>query len=304
VINWSRCVVEGKADKSRARADFTRNYERLLAHYGLVPQRTQAGHGNENGDAEQRHRRLKEAIDQALILRRSRDFESRGEYEQFLRNLFAQLNSGRRERFAEELKLLAPLPERRLDALREVTARVGPSSTVYLLNNVYSLPSRLIGEQVRARIGAETIDVYFGTTLVAQLDRLRGRRQHKIDYRHIIDWLVRKPGAFVGYRYRADLFPSSRFRMAYDALVAKAPASADREYLKIVYLAAKRSQAGVEAAIDRLVHHCVILELNVRSVRAEEAEARINSERAEEQTQPEAGGPSEDQAPLAADGQE
>jgi hypothetical protein len=32
---------------------------------------------------------------------------------------------------------------------------------------------------------------------------LRGRGKHRVDYRHIIDWLVRKPGAFENYRFGA-----------------------------------------------------------------------------------------------------
>jgi hypothetical protein len=74
---------------------------------------------------------------------------------------------------------------------------------------------------------------------VERLPRLRGQYLHRIDYRHVIDWLVRKPGAFAQYRYQSDLFPTSRFRIAYDALQAQAPASADRESLKLLLLAAK-----------------------------------------------------------------
>ena len=42
-------------------------------------------------------------------------------------------------------------------------------------------------------------------------------------YRYTIDWLARKPGAFANYRYRDHLFPSSRFRMAYDPLKERIP---------------------------------------------------------------------------------
>jgi hypothetical protein len=253
VMNWSRDVITSRNDRGLASADFTVNYERLLHHYGLRPQRTQAGHGNENGDAEQRHHRLKVALDQALLLRGSREFGDREEYEQFLRALIAQLNSGRMARFAEEQRCLAPLPSTRLDSLRTLTVRVGPSSTVYVLCNVYSVSSRLIGEHVDARIGAEAIDIYYGKTHVETLPRLRGRGHHRIQYQHIINWLVRKPGAFANYRYRTDLFPSSRFRMAYDALSERSPERADRGYLAVLLAAADRGEAAVEAAIEALL---------------------------------------------------
>jgi len=57
--------------------------------------------------------RLKKAVDQALMLRGSRDFLSRQEYEQFLEQMFEQLNVGRQERWREELKALGRLPARR-----------------------------------------------------------------------------------------------------------------------------------------------------------------------------------------------
>jgi hypothetical protein len=253
VVNWSRSVIEQRPTKERARADFTANYEKLLAYYGLRPERTQAGHGNENGDAEQRHHRLKRAVEQALLLRGSRDFDDRAGYEAFLRQLLQQLNSGRTARLREEIPRLAPLPARPLDALRRLDVRVGPSSTIFVLCNVYSVPSRLIGEWVQARITAETIDLFYGAHRVEQLPRLRGRGQHRIEYRHIIDWLIKKPGAFANYKYRADLFPCSRFRMAYDALLEQAPARATREYLAILHLAAKQSETGVQEAIDGLL---------------------------------------------------
>lgn len=85
------------------------------------------------------------------------------------------------------------------------------------------------------------------------MERLRGRQKHGVDYRHIIDWLVRKPGAFAHYRYRDELFPTSRFRMAFDVLQERLGAGASREYLRILELAAKESEAKVEAALDQLL---------------------------------------------------
>jgi hypothetical protein len=85
------------------------------------------------------------------------------------------------------------------------------------------------------------------------LPRLRGRTQYRVDYRHIIDWLVRKPGAFASYRYREHLFPTSRFRMAYDLLKELAPRRCDRRYLEILPLAAKEGEARVDDALRLLL---------------------------------------------------
>jgi hypothetical protein len=232
--------------------EFTRRYEALLTHYGLSPEKIQAGKPNENGDVEQSHRRIKEAVDQALMLRGSRDFLSREEYLAFLRRVFDQRNVGRRSRLAEELKVLRPLPPRRLESFTRIDVRVGASSTIRVKHNTYSAPSRLIGEMVQVRLHPEHLEIWYGQRLVERLPRLRGENGYRIDYRHIIDWLVRKPGAFANYRYRDNLFPTSRFRMAYDALGKASPHQADREYLKILHLAARETETGVDDALRLL----------------------------------------------------
>lgn len=81
--------------------EFTQRYEGLMHHYGLLPEKIQAGHANENGDIEQRHHRFKQAVDQALMLRGGRDFADRAAYGVFLREVLRQLNAGRQQRLAE-----------------------------------------------------------------------------------------------------------------------------------------------------------------------------------------------------------
>ncbi len=233
--------------------EFTRRYQELLDHYGVKPQKTQPRRANENGDVEQSHRRLKEALDQALMLRGSRDFADRTAYEAFLRQLVKQLNAGRQARLQEEVKALRPLPPGRLEDCRKTRVRVDSGSLIHVDSNAYSVCSRLIGEQVEARQYADRLEVWHGQRRVEVLERLRGRRKHRVDYRHIIDWLVRKPGAFASYRYREDLFPTSRFRMAYDDLRQHRPHAADKQYLRILHLAAKESQIAVEEAIRVLL---------------------------------------------------
>jgi hypothetical protein len=231
-------------------AEFTERYKGLMRYYGLEGEKTQAGHGNENGDVEQRHHRFKRAVAQELLLRGSRDFASGDEYEQFLQALFERLNAGRKQRLREEMAVMKELPERRMESCKRERVKVDSGSLIYVDRNVYSVPSRLIGEQVEARLYMDQVEVWYGQKKVEQMPRLRGRRKHRVDYRHIIDWLVRKPGAFEHYRYREELFPTSRFRMAFDVLQEKLGRSqGGKEYLKILELAAKESEAKVEEAL-------------------------------------------------------
>ncbi len=233
--------------------EFTRRYDALLKHYGMNGQKIQAGRANENGDIEQRHYRFKRAVEQALLLRGSRDFASVEQYRLFLKRVQDQLNAGRRPRLTEEMKALRALPDGRLDSVKRLKARVDSGSLISVGNNNYSVSSRLIGERVEVRVTAETVAIWYANRKVDELPRLRGRGKHRVDYRHIIDWLVRKPGAFENYRYKEDLFPTSRFRMAYDALRQSAPDTGNRQYLAILYLAATEGETRVDAALRILL---------------------------------------------------
>jgi hypothetical protein len=246
---------------------FTARYSGLINHYGMAGSKIQAGKANENGDVEQSHNRFKVAVDQALMLRGSRDFLSCAEYEKFLNGIFKQLNAGRLHRFSEELKVLRSLPAMRIDDFTTLNIRVGPSSTIRAGKKVYSVHSRLIREKVTVRLYADRVEVWYAQRMVEAMPRLMGERKSNIQYRHIIGWLIRKPGAFSNYRYRDDLFPTSRFRMAYDCLRLHSPASAVREYLAILHLAAMESETCVDDAIRKLINDESAINIeNVKSI--------------------------------------
>ena len=243
---------------------FTDNYRALAKHYGFESQKIQPGCPNENGDIEQRNNRLKRAVDQALMLRGSRDFASRDEYEQFLQKLFDQLNCGRSKRLKEELAVLRQLPRKRHDDYTQIECKVTRFSTIRVLKNSYSLHSRLIGERVKARIHADHIEVWYAQKRIERLPRLRGKNGHYINYRHIIDWLVRKPGAFKNYRYKDDLFPTSQFRIAYDLLCSQhGSKQGNKHYLKILKLAAKNSETLVNESLRFLVRQGDVIDYKI-----------------------------------------
>lgn len=232
---------------------FTDRYSALLRHYGLKGKKTNPVSPNENGDIEQSHHRFKRAVEQSLLLRGSSDFLSRKDYEVFLKTLFNQLNQGRKKRFTEELTGLRRLPDRRLEACERLKLKVGPSSTIRVKHNIYSVHSRLIGERIEVRLYADHLDIWYGQKRLYSLPRLRGEEKAHINYRHIIDWLIRKPGAFNHYRYRHALYPTHRFRMAYDILTAEEPDSGHKKYLKILHLAAYENESAVDAVLDQLL---------------------------------------------------
>lgn len=234
-----------------SRKELTARYAALMDHYGTTSERINVRCANENGDVESSNGHLKNRVDQALLLRGSRDFASREDYMDFVRALVARANESRKDRFEFERSHLSRLPDSKLDTDDIQTGiTVGSSSTINVKKNIYSVPSRLIGQKVDVRISAEWIDVTHHGINVQRMPRLIGVGGSAINYRHVIDSLVRKPGAFENYKYRQDMFPTSHFRIAYDMLCGAHSAKvAVRKYLEILQLAARESQDAVQDAL-------------------------------------------------------
>lgn len=241
-----------RLDKA-GREDFTDNYRALMNHYGMQPTWNNVGVAHENGDVEQSHFRLKQALDQALRVRGSRDFSDQTSYLRFVEDLIRNRNLTRSARFEVERKLLAPLPNKPLQPARQLQVTVSRFSTIAVLANTYSVPSRLIGTTLSVRVHSQTLEAYVGSSHTLSLPRLLGQHQQLINYHHLIWSLVRKPGAFAAYRYRDELFPRLLFRQAYDRLQAALPSRCDAHYLKILHLAATSSESEVEVALNLLL---------------------------------------------------
>src|SRR6266852_373653 len=235
--------------RKEEREDWTLRYQALMQHYGMQPTWNNTGVAHENGDVEQSHHRFKQAVDQALRARGDRDFPTRAAYEHFLHELVRNRNLNRTVRFATEREALRPLPATALAPCKELRLTVSRFSTIQVLGNTYSVPSRLIGTTLTLRVRAETLEGFVGSKPAFTLPRISGKHPHHIKYRHIIWSLVRKPGAFAACRYRDDLFPTTLFRQAYDRLLAERPKRADQEYVRVLHLAATISETEVETAL-------------------------------------------------------
>lgn len=237
--------------RGAAERGFNEEYLGICAHYGIEPRTINVARPQENGACESAHGHLKRRIRQHLLLRGSSDFASEEEYDRFLTVVLEQANKPRAARLAEELAALPQTPIHDLPDYRELMVRVGNNSTVRLRKQVYSVPSRLIGSQLLARIHENRIVLLAGSCEVAQLPLGSGDRGAVIDFRHLIGHLRRKPGAFAGYRWREELFPAPVYRAAYDHL-AKTGHQADNRYLEILEVAASAGTTAVENALEHL----------------------------------------------------
>jgi hypothetical protein len=234
---------------------FNQRYEEFVTHYGMAPRRIGVGQSNQNGDVEAANGALKRCLKQHLLLRGSNDFESVEAYERWVQGVMTKNNDLRRDKVKEELKHMRPLAAQRLAEYRDETVHVSRESTIRVMQNSYSVPSRLIGEKVKVRIFEDRLEVYYGGRQQLCVERLLGQNGYRIDYRHIIWSLVQHPGAFPRYRYRRELFPGMIFRKTYDLLCARLGTGwkTDLEYLRILHRAASVSEEDVICALEMLI---------------------------------------------------
>lgn len=242
---------ENEEGKSRG---YTSGYLALLSHYEMEAQSIHAGNPNENGDVESQNGGLKRAVNQHLLLRGNRDFCDIDAYEAFLFEVMEKRNRGRQERLAEEIAVMKPVTATALTISMEKKVRVSRGSLIQVQRKSYSVPTSLIGKEVTVRIQEWTIDVYYAGKWVERLPRLIGAERHHVNYRHVIDSLLRKPGGFRRYRFRDDLFPRLIFRRAWEQLEEwHTPRRADLIYLQVLYLAARTLEDDVAGALSTLV---------------------------------------------------
>lgn len=235
-----------------AERGFNEEYLGICAHYGIEPRTINVGRPQENGSCESSHGHLKRRIRQHLLLRGSFDFSSEEEYDRFLIGVLELANRLRTARLGEDLAAMRESVIEELADYREVMVSVGNNSTIRVRKQSYSVPSRLIGAKLLARIYENRIVLLAGAQEVAQLPLGVGDRGAVIDFRHVIGHLLRKPGAFAGYRWREEMFPSPAFRAAYDHLT-RTSHEADRRYLEILKVAADEGQTVVDNALEHLL---------------------------------------------------
>jgi len=244
----------GAKAQTGSRREYTDGYLELLAQYGLEPRVTHVSSPQENGDVESINGGIKRAMEQHLLLRGSRDFENVTAYEAFIFAVMTRRNQGRQERLAKELAVMKPLNVKSLLTTKQVRVRVSRASTIRVDKNTYSVPTSLIGRKVKVDIHEWCLEVYYQSHHIETLPRLLGKRRHHVNYRHVIDSLLRKPGGFRDYRYRDDLFPTLVFRQAWEQLNQwQSPRRADLAYLRILRLAARTLETDVASALEQLL---------------------------------------------------
>ncbi len=232
-----------------AKADLARRYEALCAHYAMTPTRNNKGVAHENGSIESPHGHLKRALEGALLLRGSRDFDQLDGWRRFVDEIVGRRNAKNAKRIDQERLALRPLPVRRTADYEETLVSVTSAGGFALRKVFYSTPSRLIGHRLRVRLYDDRLECFLGSTQLLTLRRGRaersGKHGHVVDYRHIIHALRRKPMALLHLVYRNQLFPRAAYARTFERLLAQAgDRAACRTLFGLLALAHERACEG------------------------------------------------------------
>jgi transposase len=146
------------------------------------------------------------------------------------------------EHFGAEALTLQPMPAEPFDVTLRLTSRVDAKSRVCVRQNFYSVPARYAGRRIDVRLGAEGVDMFDLSQLVASHERLAGRRGESLILDHYLEVLRVKPGALPGATALARARASGTFSVDHD------------DY----WTAARRrlgDQAGTRAVVEVLLAH-------------------------------------------------
>jgi hypothetical protein len=242
------------------REQLTRRYEELCERYGMRATRNNRGASHENGAIEARQGSFKHFIEQALLLRASRQFDTLHDYRQFIAEVSARANARVLKALSVERARLQALPKARSNDYEEVDARVSKFALITVKHALYSVPSRLIGQRLKVRVFDAHIEAYLGEHCVLNAQRPRSAREgmsraRVIDYRHLLPALKRKPGALVRWRLRDALFPRSEYAITWQRLLEQLPErAAARTMIGLLDLAASH---GCEALLAQRLEELI-----------------------------------------------
>src|SRR5260370_42549016 len=123
----------------------------MMRHFGMTPRTTEVGAKEQNGDVEAANGAFKRRLEQALLVRGSRDFESVEKWQAFIDELARKVNVSRGQRVAEELAVMREPNVGKLPEDVEELAPVSEGSPIPVQRGAYSVPPPLRGEVARGR---------------------------------------------------------------------------------------------------------------------------------------------------------
>lgn len=234
--------------------DFTERFSQLQSDYGFAATRNNRGVAHENGAIEKPNGHLKLQLDQALKIRGSYDFDCRAAYQAFVSEIVQRRNRRVRDAFLIEQRQLHALPLYMSVNYSEDYVTVSRTSTICVKRVTYTVPSRLVGSRLLVHIYDAKLELFMSGQHILTLERVfarKGCRARSVDYRHVIDALVKKPRAFRHSQLRDELLPNDHYRTIWQR--AERQLSADAACYYIVSLLKLAKDSGCEQALAAFV---------------------------------------------------
>ena len=252
IDNLSACVA--KVLKSDERI-WTLAFKRSIQYYGFKVLPCNPGKGNEKGDVERDIRTLARRIKNQIQIQNMK-FKNWDHLNEWLRDFCLEFQSEESIKLMVEekkhLQILAGKDEEVLSRCELVTA--SPHGTVRIMKSVYSVPDKIIGEQVRVVPGPYVVQIYRGKDLIATHPR-KTEMENSILLEHILPSLVRKPRAMIRWAHRNILFPNHVFLSFYEKLKSLDDSSCEREFLKCINLVHYCSLFDIQAGMELIMEH-------------------------------------------------
>jgi transposase len=258
IDNLSPCVKKILKGHDR---EYTVAFERAKAYYGFGVLPCRPGKGSDKGDVERDIRTYAARI-KNLVKNKGIVFKGWSDLNAFLSS-YMEKRQGENsmERFANEVKTLAPLPPQDEDVLCRVDiARSNAYGTIRINKSAYSVPDELIGVACKMVVGPYEVS----------LRRAGGKREeiavhprqpdgtHSLRLEHILPSLVRKPQAMVRWAHRAILFPKPVYQAFYERLKKEDSSSAEREFLRVMNLVQHVSWQEITVALELHLEQTVV----------------------------------------------
>jgi transposase len=157
-------------------------------------------------------------------------------------------------RLSQEIDRLRPLPASPFPTWEHSTHRVNQKSMITVRRNHYSVPVRLVGMKVAARVGAREIEVLADGKTVATHPRLRGSGLRCARLDHYLELFKNKPGALEHSLALRQEREQGRWPDCFDelwqAIAGKIGASeAARQMVDVLLLCREHDPAVVERAV-------------------------------------------------------
>ena len=262
--NMSPAVTKILKGKERL---VTQRYAAFQQHYGFFQDFCNPASGNEKGNVESNNKWLKRKILNSISVNKL-SFKDLNSFQEFVWKLCRDHNEKDQvqKKFNEEI--LAPLPKSRFGCFSSEVAKVSKYSlfSVGKSGHSYSAPSQLIGLRLEARVYPNKIELIDRDEVVASHKRLYGPRGlASIQIEHVLDGLLRKPGAVNDWKHREVLFKRPVWRKFFEEMKGTGVSNPNKTYLACLKLMAKHGEDNLTVAMEMAMEEG--LELNNRSLK-------------------------------------